>query len=238
MVPDPGATPLFSDTFETGKKAEWLDVWGGTTASGGVLSGNGGETLTVVSGLPTRDVVVDADIKVGIPFGIVMRYLDSGNFVLANYNPGQGMLYFHERLNGAWGNTWSVVSPGAVSGVDGHMTATANGSTVTMTLSSGSGSATTSYTLTTLLGPGLVGVVTENTLQQISNFVASVPYTPVDVLADAVQVIIPASASIPSGSLPHKDDNVCVTGIAGKGLSLGNLRAVTLRKLADLGPVN
>jgi hypothetical protein len=231
----PGISPLlFADDFDAGKNAAW-DRNGGSVASDGKLVGTGGERTSVVIGHSAQDVVVHADFKLGLPFGVIVRYVNAGNFVLANYNPAASALYFHERLNGSWGNTWGWASTAGLMGTDAHVVVTVNGSAITATISSGSGSVTATYTLNTLLGSGLFGVLTEDTLQQIDNFqtfqLPLVLGSSVD--ADVVQVIVPRT--VVQADLVSMGDYVVVTGIAGKGLSVGgNLRAVTLRKPTDL----
>jgi hypothetical protein len=238
VVPNPGVTTLFTDDFEAGRDDAWMDVWGTTAATGGKLSGtSGGETITVVDGIMAQDVVLNADMQIGQPFAFILRFTNSNNFILANYNPGANAIYIHERVNGNWGSPWNMVGTTGLYG-NGLATASVSGNTVSLSLSDGATTVSTSYTLATLLGAGLFGVYTNGPTQQIDNFVASVPYVPVDVLADAVQVIVPASAAVPTANLPHQGDYIGVTGIAGKGLANGNMRAVIVREPADLSPAN
>ncbi|MHB9036774.1 MAG: carboxypeptidase regulatory-like domain-containing protein [Armatimonadota bacterium] len=239
VVPLPGITPLLLDNFDAGKSTGWQDPdpQGTSSASGGKLVADDGGNIAVVANQSVDNVVVEFDFNIDSQAGALLRFNTASNFVLAFYHTGNRAIAFHEKVDGNWGGWCAGVPAGSILGPIAHLTASANGSTVTLTVTDGVGSATTSYTLASLLGPGQFGVYHDGQpTQYFDNFEAYIPYTQGNVLADAVQVIIPASVAISDADLPHIDDYIRATGIEGAGLTMGgNLRAITVRKPVDLG---
>ena len=93
----------FTDRFDAGRDPRWLDVVGRTEASGGTLRSVSDGSVTIVNGL------VDARAKVRVraltqhQFGIVLRYENNDNYVLAFFEPVQKIIAVHERRNGNFG---------------------------------------------------------------------------------------------------------------------------------------
>jgi hypothetical protein len=90
----------------------------------------------------------------------VLRYTDERNYILAGYHPGDGgALFIYEVVNDVFHRhalkpTLHFYKAGPL-----HLTATASGPTVTVTVTDGLGNTDTiSGEVTTLLGPGSVGL--------------------------------------------------------------------------------
>ncbi|MBI2842645.1 MAG: discoidin domain-containing protein [Armatimonadetes bacterium] len=233
-VPIPGQlVSVFEDNFDTSKRPEWHDYGPATYISGGMLKGDSW-AITLIDGLTVENPVASIDIPAGNQdqVGLLLRAPDEGTFILANWYPGGARLYFHERVAGNWGaalGTLGGVSlPGPV-----HMTAEARGSVGILTATDGTNTYTTSTPLTKLLTAGRIGIFFGGqTVGLLDNFLAY-ERPGVDVLADAVQVAIPASVT---GTISvAQGDYVKVSGIAGKGSTLkNNIRSVMIRRSDDL----
>ena len=91
---------------------------------------------------------------------VLLRYADEQNYILAGYHPGDGgALFIFEVVNNVFQG--HALKPTAHFYKAGplHLTATASGPTVTVTVTDGLGNTdTVSGEVTTLLGPGSVGL--------------------------------------------------------------------------------
>ena len=112
--------------------------------------------------------------------GLLARYTDTNNFVLAFYSPAQSTIAFHEKVNGNWGSWLAPVSTAPLTGTQVRMTLQVNGNQATVTcIDEYMHTVSTSATLSTLLGYGLVGIYHDNGTglgtQYFDNFAATTP---------------------------------------------------------------
>jgi len=218
----------FLDNFDSGRRPEWVDFVGTTSVQGGKLVAGSAQNVVCATTLSIRDVRVDVDAGAGVQMGIVLRYQDNNNYVLAFFAPTQGqgpVLGFHERLNGNFGPWLNPVPAPGLSGTV-HMTVQAAGPNATVSIADGSHSYSTSCSLTTLLGPGLVGLYHDTSTgpaaAYFDNFLASSP-----VVRDSVRVVLPPS--FPGDAPGGLGDFVGITGIAGADSVFGeSMRRVTM----------
>ena len=93
----------FSDRFQGGRDARWLDVAGRTEARDGTLHSVTEGSVSIINGLVDAQATVRVRAKHQLQFGIVMRYADNDNYVLAFFEPVQRIIAVHERRNGNFG---------------------------------------------------------------------------------------------------------------------------------------
>src|SRR5262249_11361280 len=82
--------------------ATWSDN-GSQTSRGQVVLRGGTNILTTLSNVSWADARVSVGAGSSAEAGIVFRYRDPANYVVAVYNPAQQAIYFHDRKNGEWG---------------------------------------------------------------------------------------------------------------------------------------
>ena len=225
---------FFEDNFDAGKNPAWHDYGALTTASAGRLTAPHG-TITPVTGTNEQNPMVKVDaLKSCGEAGIILRFVDPGNFLLAMYSPAHQAMWFHEVVGGNYGGTVNWMPVPSI-GENLHLIASVDGPYLVFSISDGTSTYLTTRTVTTVLWAGAVGLFhNNNPSQRFDNFQAlRVADCPSDVSGDAVQVGIPPSLM---GILPVSvGDYVKVVGIAGKGTATGgNIRAVTIRESAGL----
>lgn len=77
----------------------------------GSLSSLGKQILSV-DNLACRDVLVSVDAESSAEAGIIMRFKDPNNFLLAHYNSALQQIYFHEVVNGEYTGGFSTLTTG------------------------------------------------------------------------------------------------------------------------------
>jgi len=229
--------PFFADDFEAGERPEWLDNGTGTVASGGKLVANPG-TKTIVSGVNKSDVRVTVQAVGNQEPGIILRYQDNGNFILADYNRNAKAIYYHEVVGGGYGGTLHWVTCPDLGTGDIWLTAEVRGSSLGFTITDGTHTYSTGGEIASVTWSGSVGVFhNDDGTQYFDNFVASdtnggPAYA---VPADAVQVVVPPSIAT---TTPVFGDYARIVGIAGQASATdGFLRSVTVRQPGELSKI-
>jgi hypothetical protein len=92
-----------------------------------------GRTIIVVNDVNSKNVTVNVDAKSNAEAGILLRFKDRGNFLLANYAPQNNAIYFHEVVNNNYGPYLGAVTISSF-GPDIHLTARVEGSEATFTV--------------------------------------------------------------------------------------------------------
>ncbi len=113
-------------------------------------------TLVVADKVRTKDVSVGIDARNVGQSGILLRYKDLDNFLLATYVPHMNAIFFHERIGGRWGQILAPV-PIPAFGPELHLAAKVQGPRATFTVSDGVRQATTKHTVRQLNDTGAVG---------------------------------------------------------------------------------
>ena len=132
-----------------------------------------GLTVGVPKGIELKDATVSVDALSNAEAGIVLRYQDGRNYLLANYSPGMGGIYFHEVIDGDWGAAHGHVGTGTL-GPEIRLEATVKGSNVTLALSDGNQEFTTTHTIQKYDRAGAVGLFHNLTpKQEFDNFEVS-----------------------------------------------------------------
>jgi hypothetical protein len=108
-----------------GDASAWKDHGSPTNREGGQLIG-AKEMLTIAEKAGGRDLMVSADAKSDAEAGIVLRFRDPDNYLVAFYSPHFKGIAIHDRRDGAWGEALGVVKTPGI-GPDIRLTAAASG---------------------------------------------------------------------------------------------------------------
>ena len=108
------AQPLiFEDGFDSMDSSRWQDYGTATKRENGYLVGGKG-MLTTVKDIDEENVMVSVDADKDAEAGIILRFQDLDNYVVAVYHPALKNVLIQERYEGEWG-PWlgKVWLPGA-----------------------------------------------------------------------------------------------------------------------------
>jgi hypothetical protein len=93
---------LFGDRIDGPDSAAWKDYGAPTHWEGGrLIAGKG--TVTVADKVSARDLMVSADANSDAEAGIILRFHDADNYLVALYSPLLKSIFLHDRRNGQWG---------------------------------------------------------------------------------------------------------------------------------------
>ncbi|MCL5102620.1 MAG: hypothetical protein M1133_00705 [Armatimonadetes bacterium] len=231
-------TLQFQDTFNTGRSSSWADYGTAPRIDNGTLAYDA-RCISWVKGVHLADMIITVDVVGGTTgqIGLIGRFVDVNNFLLANWLQSQNRIYFHEVKYGSYGSSLGDVynvqlnPPSVASPV--HMIAEIRGMVAKLTVSDGIRTYSSTIPLTRFEDPQLVGVFHDSSVNAIDNFKVYYPSAPMTVNGNIVQVTIPGSVA---GAIPvNPGDYVRATGIVCDGSTLqGNLRGITIRKAEDL----
>ncbi len=105
------ATTLFKESHDGPVSPDWTDVGTATRREGGKLVGGKG-MLTVLPKVDVFDATASVEARSDAEAGIVLRYHDPNNYVVALYSPMFHALYIHDRRDGQWGDQLGKVDVG------------------------------------------------------------------------------------------------------------------------------
>jgi uncharacterized protein (DUF608 family) len=97
-------TVRFADRFEGPRDTRWVDVSGSTEVRDGALRSTSDGSVTILNGLVDQQAKVRLMARKQLQFGIVLRYENNDNYVLAFFEPTQKIIAVHERKNGSFGS--------------------------------------------------------------------------------------------------------------------------------------
>lgn len=150
------STILFEDRFESATSAAWRDDGTATRRSSGTLIGQKG-TLTVLPRIAVTDATASVEARSDAEIGLMLRYHDKDNYVVALYSPLLHAIYIHDRRNGEWGDQLGKVEVGTL-GPRVRLTATVSGDQAIMELRDGSKSVATQSVRITNQSKGSAGL--------------------------------------------------------------------------------
>ena len=134
---------LFADTFDknavgavkTGDASAWRDYGSATKRRDGQLLG-APNMLTINEKLAGKDMMVSAGARSDAEAGLVLRFQDPDNYVVAFYSPQFKGVAIHDRRNGKWGEALGkVATPGI--GPNIQLTAAVSGDYAAFVISDG-----------------------------------------------------------------------------------------------------
>ncbi len=115
------ARTVFEDRFDGATDRSWSDAGAVTIRGGGKLVAHKG-TLAVLKQIDQADATASVEARSDAEAGIVLRYHDPDNYVVALYSPMLHAIYFHDRRDGQWGDQLGRVE---VRNAGPHITLTA-----------------------------------------------------------------------------------------------------------------
>jgi hypothetical protein len=93
---------LFEDTFDQGDAASWKDYGTPTRRENSRLVGGKG-MVTVVEKISALDLMASVDANSDAEAGIILRFHDAANYLVALYSPLLKAIFLHDRKSGQWG---------------------------------------------------------------------------------------------------------------------------------------
>lgn len=230
------ANTMFEDGFDADRKTHWQDTLGATAAVDGQLAADSPLNHVLLSNFKERDVRVSVDAEAATQMGILVRYRDERNFVLAFYTPQAKKFGFHHAVDGNLGPWIQPVSTDVLSGESIHMTVEIEGDRIRASLGDdGSRTVRTECTTGPISEPGRIGLYHDRSapgVQRFDNFKLARLQRVVP--ADAVQIIVPDSVATDS-AVWAVDSHVRVRGAKDEyKTSDGSLRAVKVSRVADI----
>ena len=134
-----------------------------------------GRTIAVADGVREKDVTVSVNARSDAEAGIMLRFKDDKNFLLANYAPQNNGMYFHEVVDGNYGQFLARKELEGF-GPNIRLTAGVEGVKATLSVSDGNKSLTTSYSIQRLQDAGGVGLFHNlGARQTFANFHVAAP---------------------------------------------------------------
>lgn len=124
-----------------------------------------GSYIVTVKEFQAKDITVQVDAKSKAECGFVLRGKDKNNYLLAIYSPPHNAIYFHERINGDWGERSDHV-PVKELGDDIQLRATVKGDNVVFTVSDGEKELSTTHTIEHFHQAGKAGLFHNVTAKQ------------------------------------------------------------------------
>jgi len=129
------APMLFADAFDTADASAWKDYWTPSQRKDGRLVGGKG-LVTVLEKISEPDLMASADANSDAEAGIILRFHDKDNYLVALYSPLFKSIFLHDRKNGQYGDMLGKVDVPEI-GPKIHLLAAACGEYAALVLTDG-----------------------------------------------------------------------------------------------------
>ena len=126
---------LFEDRFQGTNASAWKDYGSPTQRKNGRLLGHKG-MVTILEKVSNKDLMASVDARSDAEAGIILRFQDPDNYLVALYTPLLKKIYLHDRKDGKWGDSLGEVDVPTV-GAKIHLTAGACGDQAAMMMTDG-----------------------------------------------------------------------------------------------------
>ena len=100
---------LLEETFDKADAASWKD-YGTTTRRENARLVGGKGMVTVAEKINELDLMASVDANSDAEAGIILRFHDADNYLVALYSPLLKAIFLHDRKNGQWGEMLGRVS--------------------------------------------------------------------------------------------------------------------------------
>jgi len=147
---------LFEDRFEGADASAWKDHGTPTRRKDGRLVGGKG-MVTILEKVNDTDLMAGAEAKSNAEAGIILRFHDPSNYLVALYTPSLKRIYLHDRKGGQWGDPLGEVAVPEI-GPRIRLTAAACGDRAAMVLTDGKKTYCTHVVKVTNTKAGKVGL--------------------------------------------------------------------------------
>jgi len=181
-------SPLFVDRFNedavgadsTADASSWKDYGSATKRQEGSLVG-GKDMVTIAQKVRGKDLMASADAKSDAEAGIILRFHDADNYIVALYSPILKSIFIHDRKDGSWGGMLGEVSVSEI-GSDIRLTAAVTGEYAALVVTDGKKTWRTPAVKIQNKTAGKVGLwVYQPGVQRFDNFeVSATTFVPVD----------------------------------------------------------
>ena len=131
----PELTQVAEDSFNDPKKLAWLDSGDQTSVQNGKLLARG-STWTVLKDMNESDVLVRVDAQSNAEAGILIRFHDRDNSIVAVYSPSLKGIWIQDRQKGQYGLRLGYTDVAEI-GPKMRMTAEAHGTNASFTITDG-----------------------------------------------------------------------------------------------------
>ncbi len=147
---------LFEDRFESADGSAWKDYGTPSRRKDGRLVGGKG-MVTVLEKVTDLNQMAGVDAKSDAEAGVILRFHDDGNYLVALYSPSLHAIFLHDRRDGQWGDQLGAM-PVPEIGPKIHLTAAACSDYAAMILTDGKRSYCTRSVKIANTSPGKAGL--------------------------------------------------------------------------------
>ena len=147
---------LFEDRFESPESSAWKDYGTPSQRKNGRLVGGKG-IVTVLEKVTDGDLMAGIDAKSDAEAGVILRFHDADNYLVALYSPSLHAIFLHDRKDGQWGDQLGAM-PVPEIGPKIHFSAAACGDYAAMVLTDGKHSYCTPVVKVANVKPGKAGL--------------------------------------------------------------------------------
>ena len=126
---------LCEDRFDRTDASAWKDYGSPAQRKEGRLIGTKG-MVTIAQKVNGTDLMVSADARSDAEAGLILRFHDADNYLVALYSPSLKSIFLHDRKNGSWGNALGKVAVPGI-GKDIRLTAAVSGEYAALVLTDG-----------------------------------------------------------------------------------------------------
>jgi hypothetical protein len=208
--------PMFVDRFNDNAvgvdskatASAWKDYGSPTQRKDGVLIG-GKDMVTIADNLSAKDLMATADATSRAEAGIILRFHDADNYIVALYSPILRSIFIHDRSNGAWGANLGQVGVPEI-GPNIKLTAAVTGEYAALVVSDGQKTWRTPAVVVQNKAAGKAGLwLYQPGEQKFDNFeVSATKFTPLEPLAANGQKALTYDYKAPD--LPSPQDWILV----------------------------
>ncbi|MEI7899641.1 MAG: DUF4038 domain-containing protein, partial [bacterium] len=126
---------LFADAFDTADASAWKDYGTPSRRKAGRLAGGKG-LVTVLEKADGTNLMASAEARSDAEAGIILRFHDADNYLVAIYSPLLKAIFLHDRKNGQYGEALGLIAVPEI-GPNIHLTAAACGEYAALVLTDG-----------------------------------------------------------------------------------------------------
>ncbi|MEI7901903.1 MAG: DUF4038 domain-containing protein [bacterium] len=126
---------LFADIFDGADASAWKDYGTPSQRKAGRLAGGKG-LVTILEKISETNLMASVEANSDAEAGIILRFQDPDNYLVALYSPESKSIYVHDRKNGSWGDQLGSVAVPEI-GPRFRLTAAACGESAAMVLTDG-----------------------------------------------------------------------------------------------------
>ena len=147
---------LFADSFDQADGAAWKDHGTPSQRKDGHLVGGKG-LVTIMENVSESNLMASVEAKSTAEAGIILRFHDPDNYLVALYSPSLKAIFLHDRKHGKWGDQLGTVAVPEI-GPEIQLTAAACGEYAALVVTDGKKSYHTPTVGVTNIASGKAGV--------------------------------------------------------------------------------